>query len=227
VAAVRSAAATPNPRRNHVKKQTLLIATAWICTLVISLPLAAQSEPVQTGSLTFLAPVLITSIGQSAGAAQARVVAMKAGIEATYEQRAEPDSIEDYASLIVVLGASSKGLGAAGVDIEAEIAWATELLATAEELGIPVIAMHIEGGARRGPSSDEVIATFAPLADQLIVKGASPDSEWSGDEAANGNADGLFSAIASDNGIPIAYIEATLEAVDVLMELFGIATADG
>ena len=33
--------------------------------------------------------------------------------------------LEGHETLIVVLGASIKGLGAAGVDIDSEIAWAT------------------------------------------------------------------------------------------------------
>jgi len=191
--------------------------------LILALGLAAVAqEEVQTESMTFTQPALITSIGQSAGAAQARVVALKAGLEATYMQRATLEDLEGSSTLIVVLGASSKGLGAAGVDIDGEITWATELFDKARELEIRIIAMHIEGGSRRGPSSDLTITTFAPLADYLIVKGSMPDTEWTADEAANGNADGLFTTIAGENEIPIAYIEATLGAVDVLIELFDI-----
>ena len=193
---------------------------------VIGSAASAQEGDVQTEPLTFGQPVLITSIGQSAGAAQARVVAIKAGVDATYAQRAAIEELEGFATLIVVLGASSKGLGAAGVNIDGEIAWATELLGTASELGIRVIAMHIEGSARRGPSSDQLIETFAPQADCLIVKGSTPDVEWTADESADGNNDGLFTTLAADHEIPIVYVETTLGAVDVLVELFGIAPAE-
>jgi len=205
-----------------MKRRRAVGATLLVMLGVFGAFAAAQGDDVQTGSLTFAQPVLITSIGQSAGAAQARVVAIKAGIDAAYTQRATIEELEGFATLIVVLGASSKGLGAAGVNIDGEIAWATELLDKARELGIQVIAMHIEGGARRGPSSDEIITTFAPHGDYLIVKGSMPDVQWTADESANGNADGLFTTIATENEIPIAYIDATLGAVDVLIELFGI-----
>jgi len=191
----------------------------------IGLAASAQEGDVQTESSVFAQPLLITSIGQSAGAAQARVVAIKAGIDVTYAQRATTEELAGYATLIVVLGASTKGLGAAGVNIDGEIAWATELLETARGLGIRVIAMHIEGSARRGPSSDVLIETFAPQADCLIVKGSSPDVEWTADESADGNSDGLFTTLAADHEIPITYVQATLDAVDVLIELFGIASA--
>jgi len=205
-----------------MKKRNTILTIGLLLLIAFGLTAVAEEGDVQTEPVVFAAPALITSIGQSAGAAQARVVAIKAGVEAMYVQRATLEDLEGKGTLIVVLGASSKGLGAAGVDIDGEVAWATELFDKARELGIGIIAMHIEGGSRRGPSSDLVITTFAPLADFLIVKGAMPDVEWTADEAANGNEDGLFTTLAAENEIPIAYIDTTLAAVDVLIELFDI-----
>lgn len=208
--------------RNGMRWASVLLLVA-----AFGLPAMAQEEATQAEPLVFGQPGLITSIGQSAGAAQARVVAIKAGVDATYSQRATIEELEGFATLIVVLGASSKGLGAAGVDVDGEIAWGMGLVEKARELGIHVIAMHIEGGARRGPSSDLVVKTFSPLADYLIVKGSEPDVEWTADEAADGNADGLFTTIAAENEIPIAYVQTTLGAVDVFIELFAVQPAEG
>ena len=182
----------------------------------------AEEHGVAAQSSGFESPAFIASVGQSAGAQQARVLATRAGLEATFEARPAPEALEGHETLIVVLGASTKGLGAAGVDIDAEIDWATRLFEKARSLGMSIIAMHIEGGTRRGPSSDRINSTFAPLADHLIVKGANPGQEWAEAEEADGNADGLFTAIAAEQGIPITYIARTLEAVDALQELFGI-----
>jgi hypothetical protein len=209
-------------KRNHV-----IWAIAVLFLIAFGAVATAQEEAAQPESTVFGQPTLITSIGQSAGAAQARVVAIKAGVEATYSQRATIEELEGFSTLIIVLGASSKGLGAAGVDIDGEIAWATALVDKARELGIVVIAMHIEGSARRGPSSDLICVTFASMADCLIVKGSAPETEWTADESADGNADGLFTTVATENGIPISYIETTLGAVDVFVDLFGIEPADG
>ena len=63
---------------------------------------------------------------------------------------------------------------------------------------------------------------FAPLVDHLVVKGSPPGQEWAEAEEANGNADGLFTRVAAERGIPITYIARTLEAVDALKQLFGI-----
>jgi len=196
---------------------------------IFALALMVLAGPALTGegraaaqSSTFESPAFIASVGQSAGAMQARVLADRAGLEFTFEARPAPEMLEGHKTLIVVLGASTKGLGAAGVDVDSEIAWATHLFEKARESGMSIIAMHIEGGTRRGPSSDRINTTFAPMVDHLIVKGASPDQEWAEAEEANGNADGLFTTIAADNGISITYIARTLEAVGALQQLFGI-----
>jgi hypothetical protein len=201
----------------HIRKGWIF-ALALITTVgpALTFERGAAAEPP-----TFELPAFIASVGQSAGAQQARVLATRAGLEFTFEARPAAEMLEGHKTLIVVLGASTKGLGAAGVDMDAEIAWATALFEKARALGMSIIAMHIEGGTRRGPSSDRVNATFAPLVDHLIVKGASPDQEWAEAEEANGNADGLFSQIAAEHGIPITYIARTLEAVGALQELFG------
>jgi hypothetical protein len=197
----------------------------WIFALALIVaagPALSKEHGVAAQSPTLESPAFIASVGQSAGAQQARVLAMRAGLEFTFEARPAVEMLEGHETLIVVLGASTKGLGAAGVDIDAEIAWATQLFEKARELGMSIVAMHIEGGTRRGPSSDRVNTTFAPMADHLIVKGASPGQEWAEAEEADGNADGLFTNIAAENGISITYIAKTLEAVDALKELFDV-----
>jgi hypothetical protein len=201
------------------------IRHGWIFALALIVaagPALTKDHGVAAQSSTFESPAFIASVGQSAGAMQAKVLADRAGLEFTFEPRPGPEMLEGHKTLIVVLGASIKGLGAAGVDMDAEIAWATQLFEKAGESGMSIIAMHIEGGTRRGPSSDQINTTFAPLVDHLIVKGASPDQAWAEAEEANGNADGLFTTIAAEHGIPITYIARTLDAVGALQQLFGI-----
>jgi len=201
------------------------IRHGWIFALALIVaagPALTKERGVAAQSSTFESPTFIASVGQSAGAMQARVLADRAGLEFTFEARPAPEMLEGHNTLIVVLGASTKGLGAAGVDIDAEIAWGTRLFDKARASGMSIIAMHIEGGTRRGPSSDRINSTFAPLVDHLIVKGANPDQEWTEAEEADGNADGLFTTIAAEHGIPITYIARTLDAVGALQQLFGI-----
>ena len=202
-----------------MRRFSLLVAV--VLTLTLGVLCAAQ----EGDELAFEQPVLITSIGQSAGAAQAKILAMKAGLDFTYDQRAALELLDGVKTLIVVPGASGKGLGAAGVDLDAEIAWATELIDRAEELGIQLIVLHIEGQARRGPSSQTTIDVCALRADQLVVKGAATleeAAELEMEEVANGNFDLMFSDLAAEHELPITFVATTLDVVPVLEELFGI-----
>jgi len=204
------------------RKSFSILVVCLTLTALLAIPLLAQdTKDEESLVITFEQPILITSIGQSAGAAQAKILAMKAALDFVYEQRASIEALEGMKTLIVVMGASGKGLGAAGVDIDAEIAWATDLFERARKLEIPIIAMHIEGDARRGPTSDQINTAFAPQADYLIVKGAATEEEAADlDEAANGNKDGLFTTIAEENKIPITFVTKTLNVVSVLKNLF-------
>ena len=185
---------------------TLLVCFA-LTLLFATLALAEKATPPEEAAIRFEQPILITSIGQSAGAMMARVLAERAELSFVYEQRAEITALDEAKTLIVVLGVSSKGLGAARVDLDGEIAWATELLNRARELGIPIIVMHIEGRARRGALSDPIITLFAPQSDYLIVR-------------EEGNEDGLFTEISTENEIPMATAERTLDIVPILAALF-------
>jgi DNA-binding LacI/PurR family transcriptional regulator len=163
----------------------------------------------QDSTDSFEQPILITSIGQSSGAMMGKVLAAKSGLSYVYDQRAGIEALDNAKTLIVVLGVSSKGLGAAGVDIEAEIKWASELFDRAGERGIPIIAMHIEGSVRRGSLSNRISELFGSRADYLIVKSA-------------GNEDGLFTNMAEANNIPISTVDATLDVVSILKNIFNI-----
>lgn len=179
------------------------IYIALVVAALVAAPLAAE----QKAAAALRQPVLITSIGQSSGAMMAKVLATKANLHFVYEQRAKIAALETAKTLVVVLGVSSKGLGAAGVDVEAEVAWGNELYARAKQLGIPVVAMHIEGAVRRGAGSDRICSLFGEKADLLVVKAA-------------GNEDGLFTKMAAAKGIPLHLVDATLDVVPILQKLF-------
>lgn len=159
---------------------------------------------------SFVQPALITSIGQSPGALITKVLAKKAGLEFVYDQRMSPDYLEGTGgTLLISIGASSKGLGAAGIDVEDEIVRGHALLARAHELGIPIVLLQIEGAARRGPITDRLIKEFLPLADYVVIR-------------ADGNKDGLFTKITLANNIPLRTVAKTLQVVGVLKDIFSL-----
>jgi len=158
-------------------------------------------------------PAVITSVGQSAGALMANVLAQQAGIDSAYDQRAEVEMLEGAQTLILVLGSSAKGLGEAGVSLRAEEDWAQGLIDRARELDMAIVAMHIEGSSRRGTLSDQLIERFAPQADYMVITVA-------GDE------DGFLTGLSEDHAIPMVRAEARMDLVPVLVELFGLEEED-
>ncbi len=119
-----------------------------------------------------------------------------------------------YKSIIITMGASLKGMGAAGIQIEDELDRAAALIAEARKLGVKVIGAHIEGlkrraqGAAAGDTTDEQsIDAVAPNSDILVV-------------LKEGNADGRFTTIAQAKRIPLVEFEKTIDLIPALEKLF-------
>lgn len=166
-------------------------------------------------------PVLLTSCGQSPGPVRIQVFLKKLQFDHVYNPQATTKDLAarkasgaPFKSVIIVTGASLKGMGAAGVSINDEIARAKDLIAEAKKQGMAVIAAHIEGMARRaqgaepGDNSDELsIDAVCPFATLLLIR-------------KDGNEDGRFSAIAKAHNIPMVEFEKNLELEQVLSSLF-------
>ena len=73
-------------------------------------------------------PALVTSGGQSADYQMIATVMEKQGMEFTTNNLATSADLGDAKTLIVVVGGSSKGLGAAGIDADGELARLDELM---------------------------------------------------------------------------------------------------
>jgi hypothetical protein len=119
-----------------------------------------------------------------------------------------------YKSLIIVMGASLKGMGAAGISIEDELARTEKLIGEAQSQGIKIIGAHIEGMKRRaqgaavGDNTDELsIDAIAPNSDLLVINKA-------------GNADNRFTIIADEKNIPMIQVEKNLDLLQELKALF-------
>ena len=152
-------------------------------------------------------PALVTSGGQSADYQMIATVMDKQGMEFTTNNLATSADLGDAKTLIVVVGGSSKGLGAAGIDADGELARLDELMKAAKDASITIIAMHTGGEARRGDLSDKFIAPVFDMADYAIV-------------VSSGDTDGLMAGLCSKNGIPMDSIESISDAVSVLPAAF-------
>lgn len=138
-------------------------------------------------------PYLMTTCGQSTGSVMLHMVAVQKGLTSTDEHTLTAADIkaDEAATLIITTGTSGKGMGAAGTDIDAEIARCTELAEAAKSAGMTVVCAHVEGMSRRTDSADQAsIDNIIGLADVIICV---DDSD----------SDGLFSDYAAANNVPI------------------------
>jgi hypothetical protein len=192
-----------------MKKALLALIAALL--LAAAPHLAAQAAPPKAQ-----APILLTSCGQSPGVGMLSVILRKVGLDYELAPLAAPADLKakPYKTLIVVMGASLKGMGAAGIAIEDELKRTTALIEEARKLKMTVIGAHIEGmkrraqGADAGDTTDEQsIDAVAPKSDILMV--------WK-----DGNTDGRFTAIASAKKLPLLEFEKQLDMVKVCETLF-------
>ena len=133
---------------------------------------------------SFAADVALTSVGQSPDSMMVRVVLRNVlKIDPYYNALMTPSDIDGQKVLIAVVGGSSKGLGAAGINPDEEASRSKSLLQAAKDKGIKILVMHVGGEGRRGTLSDMFITEASPFADGMIV-------------VDGGNNDGIFTSIA-------------------------------
>lgn len=174
----------------------------------IALPLAG-ALPALAAAYQAPTPVLITSIGQSPDAFTLNVLAARAKIDFQYENMADPSKLAGHKSLLLAVGASQKGFGAAGITLDSEQKRAAALLDEADEMGIPVIVAHIGGSDRRDPVTMKLLEGILPRTNFLIVY-------------RGGNEDGFFTSEAERLGIPIVELDQVLQAAQLLEEVFSM-----
>ena len=152
-------------------------------------------------------PVLLTSAGQSADVQIVKTLLSNAGVDLTDNNLATGADLGSAKTLVVAIGGSSKGLGAAGIDANQELARVEELLSAAKSAGVKIVAMHTGGSARRGELSDKFITPVFEQADCAIIVG-------------EGDSDGLMAGLAESNGIPMETVDALTDIAGALGTLF-------
>jgi hypothetical protein len=196
----------PSPwpkRREEIKKNFFIcIILSLLSVMILTIPAAGQET---TG--IFEQPLLITSAGQNAEVQIAAVLAKRAGLNYSLSKMASANELEPVKTLVFVLGASLKGLGAAGLDMDKERARVLGLAAAAHRHRIPILCLHLGGESRRGQQTDELVSEILPLAKMLII-------------VRSGNGDGFFSRLCREHDIPLVEVEKTAEAQIPLQKAF-------
>ncbi|MBF4695632.1 DUF6305 family protein [Fusibacter ferrireducens] len=152
-------------------------------------------------------PVLLTSVGQSADVEMVKTMLTKSDIDLTMKTTATEADLTDVKTLVLAVGGSSKGLGAAGIDADQELERVSALIDKADEAGITIIAVHIGGEARRGELSDKFIGPSFAKADYAIVVAA-------------GDKDGMMSKLASESKMPMDLVDTMADVMSPLKAAF-------
>jgi len=198
--------------------KSVVRAILFSCLLLLVSSILLVQEKVIKAEL----PVLITSCGQSPGPMKLKVFMKRLKFDHVYNLQATAEDLianknagTPFKSITIVTGASLKGMGAAGISIEDELARAKGLIEEAKKQGIMIIGAHIEGMARRaqgaapGDTSDELsIDAVCPESDLLIIR-------------QDGDEDGRFTTISKNKNIPMIVFEKNMELGDVLKNLYG------
>lgn len=202
-------------------KRRMCILAAVI--LFFSLPMSIGAQVTTVGTPPQASePVLLTSCGQSPGPVRLKVFMDRLQMDYEYNTLATAADLvaaqqagTPFKTLIIVTGASLKGMGAAGVSVEDELARTAALIAEAKKQGIMLVGAHVEGmerraqGAAQGDNSDELsIDAVCPKSQVMFVR-------------KDGDEDHRFSVLSQDGTIPLILFEKNLEIQDALKLLFG------
>jgi hypothetical protein len=175
--------------------------------VLLVLPLNGIGQSADTLGFSAQEPVLISSSGQSSDVLMIKVLSEKAGLRYIFDKTASPELVDSVKSVILVTGGSTKGLGAANIDKEAEYKRVKEIVAGARKNKLPVITFHVGGKSRRGTLSDYFNKVAAENADYLVV-------------VTGGDEDGFFSNIAKAKNIPIEFPEKIASIQEILTRIF-------
>ncbi len=187
----------------------LLYVFSFVCCLFFSQAYLHSQDISNSKTFYSLPPVLITSCGQSPDAFSISAIARRIGFEYFYDDLFTSSKFDAFRTVIIVMGASQKGLGEAGLSVSMELSRVSALLKKAKTVGAKVIAVHIGGEARRGADSEKFIDLVIALADCIIVTN-------------RGNEDGKFSKESERLGIPLFLIKAPKDIEELLLRLLKI-----
>ncbi len=159
--------------------------------------------------INFSGKVYVTSLGQFA-ITTATSLLDKAGVTYESDMVLEASDCEAGSTVVVVLGGSNKGLGAAGTDAAGEVARAQAFAVS----GLNIVCMHTgQKSSGRGTLADPIIKEIAPSASVILVVNKE-GSETGGDY------DGLFTGYATNDNVPVYFYSGAAKMAGSIANIF-------
>ena len=228
-----------NCGKGILKMKKILSFVLMMCVLM-TIPMFAFAAVSGDEPLTIGTPFMITNAGQGPGGKMGRLLVSRAGTLTEDEDfyyvdvpyAADVDA-RDYSApvircaqylfgtkaikfyqaafaIVIVIGSTDKGLGATGITIDQEIARVDEVVARANEKGIPVIAVMLEKDKRsdvKTNSNERCIDAVCPHASWMIV-------------TADVNTDGRYDAFKAENGTPLTILDSSMDFISLVQQAF-------
>ena len=205
-----------NCGKGILKMKKILSFVLMMCVLM-TIPMFAFAAVSGDEPLTIGTPFMITNAGQGPGGKMGRLLVSRAGTLTEDEDfyyvdvpyAADVDA-RDYSAIVIVIGSTDKGLGATGITIDQEIARVDEVVARANEKGVPVIAVMLEKDKRsdvKTNSNERCIDAVCPHAAWMIV-------------TADVNTDGRYDAFKAENGTPLTILDSSMDFISLVQQAF-------
>ena len=190
----------------------ILSFVLMMCVLM-TIPMFAFAAVSGDEPLTIGTPFMITNAGQGPGGKMGRLLVSRAGTlteDEDFYYVDVPYAADDYSAIVIVIGSTDKGLGATGITIDQEIARVDEVVARANEKGVPVIAVMLEKDKRsdvKTNSNERCIDAVCPHASWMIV-------------TADVNTDGRYDAFKAENGTPLTILDSSMDFISLVQQAF-------
>jgi hypothetical protein len=183
-----------------------------LLVLGVAALLAAPAITIPPRTPALAEPAAVTTCGQSPGALMIKAMCDEAKVACDELDLVKPTELAaargKYKTLIVTMGTSRKGMGAAGVSVDQEVRRVLAVIAEARKQNILVVGVQLEGPPRRVDETDEAsIRAVTPQSNLLIVR-------------SDVNGDGYFTKVAKEKEIPLIFIREALDVKYLLPILF-------
>jgi hypothetical protein len=153
-------------------------------------------------------PVLITPLGQNPDGLMIKVVLSKIGIKNDYLELASSDDLNNnYRSVVMTVGISYKGLGAAGINYNDEIKRTKKLVGEALKKDCPIILVYLGWSSEREKRTNQIIKLIAPHSTCIIIK-------------EDGGKDKYFAAIAHERQIPVITVDNLAQLENIFKNIY-------
>ena len=158
----------------------------------------------------FPSPFLLTAAGQSPDVLMVKIIAEREKLDFTHKALAASADLDGMKTLLLVMGVSMKGLGAAGIKLDEEVTRVTQLIEDARAKNMPIIGMFAAGAGGRGGRdqlTDSLLEQVAPQVDYLVV-------------IKTGDKDEFLKGLAEKHQIPLTYMETVVDMTKVVPAIF-------